>query len=148
METTHDSRLARSSIGGLYETAQLLKWMKTPYPRRELEDITVAEVAKPLQVAPANTTTALAREAELKRGSVIGYDTIDYMALLWNNDYSNKTLWLNASDPLAQAEEAGATWIYARNGSRLSTQLTTSKGWEIVGPLEAEGFGSAWRHKR
>ena len=139
---------ARHSYVYLYEPAQLLKWMKTPYPRRELEDITVAEVAKPLQVAPANTTTALAREAELKRGSVIGYDTIDYMALLWNNDYSNKTLWLNASDPLAQAEDAGATWIYARNGSRLSTQLTTSKAWEIVGPLEAEGFGSAWRHKR
>ncbi len=139
---------ARHSYVYLYEPAQLLKWMKTPYPKRELEDITVAEVAKPLQVAPGNTTTTLAREAELKRGSIIGYDSIDYMALLWNNDYSNKTLWLNGPDPLAQAEEAGATWVYARNGSRLSSQLAASKSWEVVGPLEAEGFGSAWRRRR
>ncbi len=139
---------ARHSYVYLYEPAQLWKWMKTPYPRRELEDITVPEVAHPLQIAPANTSTALAREAELKRGTVIGYDNIDYMALLWNNDYSNKTMWLNGPDPLAQAEQAGATWVYARNGSRLSSQLVASTSWEAVGPLEAEGFGSAWRHKR
>ena len=139
---------ARHSYVYLYEPSQLLKWMKTPYPRRELEDITVPEVAKPLQIAPANTNTALAREAELKRGALIGYDNIDYMALLWNNDYSNKTMWLNGPDPLAQAEQAGATWVYARNGSRLSSQLVASASWEAVGPLEAEGFGSAWRRKR
>ena len=139
---------ARHSYVYLYEPAQLLKWMKTPYPRRELEDITVAEVSKPLQIAPANTATALAREAELKAGDVIGYDTIDYMALLWNNAYTNKTLWLSSPDPLAQAEQAGAKWVYARNGSRLSNQLSASTSWEAVGPLEAEGFGSAWRRRR
>ena len=52
------------------------------------------EVPKPLQVAPANLTTAMAREKEVRRGSVVGYDYIDYLALLWNNDYSNKVLWL------------------------------------------------------
>ena len=101
-----------------------------------------------LLVAPANTDIAMAREKELGPGAVIAFDYIDYFALLWNNDYSNKVVWVESADPLAEAERAGAVWIYTRGGTTLYSQVTTSPRWELVGPLEAEHFGSVWRRKR
>jgi hypothetical protein len=130
----------------LYEPAQILKWLKTPYPRRELEDLSTPEVPKML-AAGANTNVALAREKELGPGKVIAFDYIDYFALLWNNDYSNKVHWLSSDDPLAEAERADATWVYTRGSTALYTQISTSPRWELVGPLEAENMGSVWRRK-
>jgi hypothetical protein len=132
----------------LYPPSQIVSWLKVPYPQRELEDIGSPEVPRML-VAPANTAVANAREKELKKGDVFAFDYIDYYALLWNNDYSNKALWLQSTtDPLGEAERANAKWVYTRGGTALFSQIVSNPRWEIVGPLEAENQGSAWRRKR
>ena len=131
----------------LYPPSQIVAWLKVPYPQRELEDIGSPEVPKML-VAPVNTATGNAREKELKRGDVIAFDYIDYYALLWNNDYSNKAMWLQSTDPLGEAERANAKWIYTRGGTTLFSQLSASTHWELIGPLESENQGSVWRRKR
>jgi hypothetical protein len=129
----------------LYEPAQIWKWLSTPYPRRELEDLSTPEVPKML-AAGANTTTALAREKELTKGTIIAFDYIDYFALLWNNDYSNKVMWLSSTeDPLGDAERGNAKWVYTRGGTKLFSQLSANTHWELIGPLEAESMGSVWR---
>lgn len=130
----------------LYRPVHVLKWLATPYPLRELEDIGTPETPK-LLVAPANTTTALLREKEIKRGDVVAFDYIDYYALLWNNDYSNTVTWLSEPDPLAEAERIGAKWVYTRGGTKLYSEIVASPRWELIGPLEAESMGSVWRRK-
>ena len=130
----------------LYSGGQIVKWLKTPYPQRELEDIGTPEVPK-LLIAGANTVTATAREKELRPGSVIAFDNIDYFALLWNNTYSNKVVWVSSHEPLAEAERANATWIYTRGGTTLFSQIVNSPHWQLIGPLEAENQGSVWRRK-
>jgi hypothetical protein len=131
----------------LYPPAHVLKWLRTPYPLRELEDIGTPETPK-LLVAPANTTTALLREKEITKGDVVAFDYIDYYALLWNNDYSNEVIWLSSADPLAEAERDGAKWVYTRGGTTLFGQIAGSPRWELIGPLEAESMGSVWRRKK
>ena len=130
----------------LYPAAQVWQWLKTPYPLRELQDIGTPENPK-LLVSPVNTATGLARERELKAGAVIGFDYIDYMSLLWNNDYSNKVVWLGGNDPLAEAEQAGAVWIYTRGGTPLFSQIYANPRWELIGPLESESQGSVYRRR-
>jgi hypothetical protein len=132
----------------LYSPSQITAWLRVPYPLRELQDIGIPGTPK-LLVCPVNTTTGLAREKELKAGDVIAFDYIDYYALLWNNDFSNKAKWLQSdTDPLGEAERLGAKWVYTRSGTTLSTQLGTSPRWELIGPLEAEAQGSVYRRKR
>jgi hypothetical protein len=132
----------------LYEPAHVWHWLSTPYPKRELQDIGTAETPR-LYVSPVNLATGTAREAEVKAGDIVAYDYIDYVALLFNNDYSNQVLWLQSPfDPLGEAERAGAIWVYTRGGTPLFGQLSKSRGWELIGPLEAESFGSVWRRKK
>ncbi len=131
----------------LYPPAQIVKWIKTPYPLRELEDIGTPEHPK-LLVSPVYTPVGQLREKELTAGKVIAYDYLDYFALLWNNDYSNKTVWVSSTtDPLGEAERANAIWIYTRGGTTLHGQLTASQTWELIGPLESEMQGSVYHRK-
>jgi hypothetical protein len=130
----------------LYSPEQIVKWLRTPYPRRELEDIGTKETPK-LLVAPANTRTATLREKEIRAGDVVAFDYIDYYALLWNNEYSNTVTWLSEPDPLAEAERIAAKWVYTRGGTALYTSISASPRWELIGPLEAEGQGSVWRRR-
>ena len=131
----------------LFEPRHIWHWMSTPYPRREMEDIGTPEVPH-LLVSAVNLKTGLAREKEIKEGDVVAYDYIDYVSTLWNNDYSNKVLWVQSADPLTEAESKGAKWIYTRAGTTLSTQLTQAAArWEPVGPMEIESFGTVYRKK-
>lgn len=130
----------------LYGPEHIATWLATPMPLRELKDIGTKETPR-LLVAPANTTTALLREKEIKRGDVVAFDYIDYYALLWNNEYSNTVTWLSEADPLAEAERIGAKWVYTRGGTTLHSEVTASPRWELIGPLEAESMGSVWRRK-
>jgi hypothetical protein len=131
----------------LYTPTHILKWLKTPYPLRELEDITTPEGLK-LLVAPGNTKTALLREKELQKDDVIAFDALPYYALLWNNEYSNKVMWVSDPDPLGQAEAMNAKWIYSSGGTTLYSQIMAAPArWELIGFLEAESMGSVWRRK-
>lgn len=128
----------------VFEPAQIVRWMKTPLPRREVADIG----SPPMLVSPVTEETGMAREREIRAGDVVAFDNIDFVALLWNNAYSNRVVWLSSSDPLGEAESKGAAWVYTRGGTTLSSQLARSGGWQLVGSLEAERFGSVWRRRR
>lgn len=127
----------------LYDTESIVHWLKTPYPEREFRDVKGGVMISP--IVPA---TGLLREKEVRAGSIVGFDYIDFPGLLWNNDFSNKVVWLNEPDPLAQANRIGAVWVYTRGGTRLLSELQKpDSGWELIGTLEAEGFGSVFHRK-
>jgi hypothetical protein len=129
----------------LYDTAEIVHWLKTPYPERELRDMKGGTMISP--IIPA---TGLLREQELKKDDIVGFDYLDYPALLWNNDFSNKVVWLDSvGDPLGQADRMNATWVYTRGGTTLHGQLLKPDcGWQLIGTLEAEGAGSVFRKKK
>jgi hypothetical protein len=132
----------------VYPPPHVVQWMKMPYPKREVADIGTHETPRML-VSPVMLETGLAREREVKKDDVVAFDYIDFLALLWNNDYSNKVVWLSSSDPLDEANRAGAVWVYTRSGTTLAQQLAKpDSGWETVGTLEAEQNGTVWRKKR
>ncbi|MDB4946681.1 MAG: hypothetical protein JWP97_6215 [Labilithrix sp.] len=125
----------------LYDAAEIAHWLKTPYPEREVMDLKGGQM-----ISPIVGTTGLAREKELGPGDVVGFDYLDYPALLWNNDFSNRVVWLQGNDPLAEANRVGAKWIYTRNGTTLHGQIAhPGTGWQWVGVLEAEGAGNVFR---
>jgi hypothetical protein len=128
----------------LYDAAEILHWVKTPYPAREIKDMPGGQM-----ISPIIATTGMAREKEIKAGSVVAFDSLDYPALLWNNDFSNKVVWLGeTADPLGEAKRLDAVWVYTRVGTTLYNQLQASSAtWQLVGGLEAEGPGSVYRRK-
>jgi len=131
----------------LYPPSQIVAWLKMPYPERELTDIGTPEIPK-LLVSPVSTKAGMAREKEIRAGDVVAYDYIDYFALLWNNSYSNRTMWVDSpTDPLGQAERGNAKWVYTRGGTALFSQIHANPGWELIGPLESESQGSVYRRK-
>jgi len=127
----------------LYDFAEMVHWVKTPFPEREFRDLPGGTMISP--IIPA---TGLAREREIRAGDVVAFEDMDYPALLWNNEFSNKIVWLGqTADPIAEANRLGAVWVYTRGGT-LTTQLQRpDSGWELVGVLEAEGAGSVYRKK-
>jgi hypothetical protein len=129
----------------VFKPSQMVRLMKTRMPNREVDDIG----EPPMMLSAVNTETGLAREREIGRGDVVAFDHIDFIGLLFNNSYSNKVVWLSSPDQLAEAERAGAKWIYTRDGSALSSQLRAATDrWELVGPLEREHVGNVWRRRR
>ena len=77
---------------------------------------------------------------------MLAFDYIDYFALLWNNDCSNRVLRVDSTtDLLGEAERGNAKWAYTRGGTTLPTQIHASPSWKLLGPLEAEMQGSVYR---
>jgi hypothetical protein len=96
--------------------------------------------------APVWMDTCLAREREVGDGTIVAFVTMHFVGLLFNNDYSNKVVWLqDEHDPLGEAERIGAQWVYTEPGQPLAIQLSTSNRWKLIGPLEAQRFGSVYR---
>ncbi len=129
----------------LYDQADVVHWLKTPYPEREVRDRKGGTMISP--IIPA---VGLLREQELTEGQIVGFDYLDFPGLLWNNDFSNKVVWLNeATDPLGQANRIGAVWVYTRGGTTLHQQLIKpDSGWQLIGTLESEGAGSVFRKRK
>ena len=130
----------------LYSPRVILEWIKTPYPQREVMEPKMDPHVMISAVVPA---TGIVRDRDIKPGEVLAFDSIDYLATLWNSDYSNKVVWVGgAPDPYAEAERAGATWAYARGGGNaFAAKMLGSGKWELVGPMEAEKFGNLYRRK-
>lgn len=129
----------------IFRPSQLVELAKTKMPKRELTDVG----EPPMMLSAVYEPIGMVREQEIQAGDVVGFDHIDYTALLWNNAYSNKVVWLSSPDPLGEAERANAKWVYTRGGTTLSSQLAkASNTWELIGPLERERTGSVYRRKR
>lgn len=93
--------------------------------------------------------TGLARERELHAGDIVVFERIAYLALLWNDHYTNRVVWLQDDpDPIRRAEQLGATWIYAGRGGWLDTHAgMPNSGWQRIDIFEFEGFGVVFRRK-
>ena len=72
---------------------QLIRLARTPFPLRELD----AD-----QGAPVATRAGMARERYLTSGTTLVLHDFQYPALLWNNDYSNRVVFVE-NEPLASA---------------------------------------------
>jgi hypothetical protein len=133
----------------VYSPMQVVRWLKTPMPAREVTDLTSKEWPEML-ISPVLKEAGLARERDVRKGDVVAFDYTDFPAVLWNNAYSNTVVWLqSATDPLGEAEQKHAIWLYTRPGTTLAGQLATSKAWEQVGRLETENTGGiVWRKKQ
>jgi hypothetical protein len=90
----------------------------------------------------------IARETELRAGTTVVSDDFIFPAVLWNNDYSNRVVYVRpTTDVITAADRLQATWIYAQDGA-LAQLLRSSGSWEEIGPLFADGNGIAFRVKR
>jgi hypothetical protein len=116
--------------------SDLVALWKTDAPQRELE---------PRFGAPVVTEVGLAREAELTAGKTVITDDFVFPAVLWNNDYSNRVVYVRPGVDLAtKADELGATWIYA-NSRSAADRLRANPDWKGIGALYVEGWGTAFR---
>jgi hypothetical protein len=84
--------------------------------------------------------TCAAREQELKPGDVVVFgDGILFPALLWNERYSNRAVWvpsaLGADAMLKRADELGAKWFVASSHSAEQHALKSRPAWQEVGQL-------------
>jgi hypothetical protein len=92
--------------------------------------------------------TGLARERELTANTTVVSDDFVFPAVLWNNDYSNRVLYVRPGEDLARAaDRVGATWIYAAD-DRTAGQLRRNERWSEVGALYVERWGTAFRRRR
>jgi hypothetical protein len=115
---------------------QLPQMLATPFPKREF----TPEFDSPVLLA-----TALAREWELTAGEVVVSDDFVFPAVLWNNEYSNRVVYVRAGTDLQEAADRWhAKWIYA-SGAGAAASLTRSGQWETIGALYVEGWGTALR---
>jgi hypothetical protein len=131
---------------------EILEYRKIPYPERE---VTLASKINPaLDVrrgSPTNTEVGLKRE-KLAPGSIVVHDHGygNFVCLMWNNEYSNKVIYMPYSPSfVTQAEEMGAMWIYAQYSDALYRDLTKKdSNWTEIGTLNVEHWGAVFRRTR
>jgi hypothetical protein len=126
---------------------------KIPYPRREFTP--ASSISPTLEIwngSPVTTDVGLAREKELGPGKVLAFseDFGAYMALFWNNTFSNMALYIPPGpDYLDRLWKSPATWAYCATGDlSCSSLFRPGSGWELVGRLDVENHGSVFRRAR
>lgn len=128
--------------------SELAKLAAIPYPAREATP--TAMVSKTLwrdSGSPVTREVGLER-AKLKPGEIVLFnDGIQWPALLWNDDYSNKLIYVERGvDYFAKAKELGARWVYCRHGDAdCNAFKQPSSGWEDIGSLNVEDWGRVYR---
>jgi hypothetical protein len=130
--------------------SEAMAFARIPYPEREF---TPASAISPKLEAwngsPVTMEAGLAREKELTRGTVLAFsdDFGTYMALFWNNAFSNQALYIPAGpNYLQRLAKSSATWAYCATGDPNCRSLSSPEsGWELVGRLDLEGHGSVYR---
>ncbi len=131
---------------------ELWKLHETRYPEREVTP--ASRFAPGLWIARGSSVTkdvGLARERELGKDKIILINDSygNYPAHFWNLRYSNKVIYVPSGEMLQEAERLGATWIFLANGDGLtSTVRAPNSGWQEVGTLNVEGWGTVYRRVR
>jgi len=72
------------------------------------------------------------------------------MALFWNNDFSNRVVYVpDSEDWLGDVEKTNAIWTYCPNSFGLCKPLVApDSGWEAIGPLDVQNLGNVFRRTR
>jgi hypothetical protein len=123
---------------------------RIPYPSREFTPAsTISPKLEKWNASPVTLDVGLAREKELGPGSVLAFseDFGVYMALFWNNTYSNRAVYIAPGpDYLERLRNSDATWAYCASGDPACSSLgQPNSGWELVGRLDVENRGSVYR---
>jgi hypothetical protein len=126
---------------------------KIHYPQREFTPASAIEpTLNRWNGSPVVTETGMAREKELGPGSTLAFsaDYGSYMALFWNNTYSNRAVYIPPGpDFMDRLRTSDATWAYCATGDPTCSGLSRpNSGWQLVGPLDIEDHGSVYRRVR
>jgi hypothetical protein len=98
--------------------------------------------------APVFYDVGLARERDLVAGTTVVSDDFEFPSILWNDEYSNRVVYVRPNtDVLRTADQLGATWIYA-NDKAITQRVRDTPGWQELGPLYIERWGTAFRRAR
>ncbi|MGA2450675.1 MAG: hypothetical protein ABTD50_18565 [Polyangiaceae bacterium] len=130
--------------------SEAFAFAKIPYPAREFTPASaISPKLEKWNASPVTLEVGLAREKELTAGSVLAFpqDYGVYMALFWNNTYSNRAVYIPPGpDYLERLKKSDATWAYCASGDPACSSLgQPSSGWELVGHLDVENRGSVFR---
>ncbi|HEX8795297.1 MAG TPA: hypothetical protein VF765_30320 [Polyangiaceae bacterium] len=97
---------------------------------------------------PIFRDVGLAREHDLVAGTTVVSDNFAFPSLLWNDDFSNRVVYARPNADLVDtAEKLDATWIYA-NDKAAAERVRARPGWQELGPLYVEKWGTAFRRAR
>jgi hypothetical protein len=120
-----------------------------PYPERAS---TLNPALDPKVASAIMKDVGLLREKQLGPGAVLAFNTSygTYMALFWNNEFSNKIVWVKEGpDYLDRVAAAGATWAYAAYGDPIYGKFKEKdSGWAELGPVNVERWGAMFRRTR
>ncbi|WP_394844356.1 hypothetical protein LZC95_45805 [Pendulispora brunnea] len=162
-ERLHEGAVAAVTVGMIiaffwtprwwYRPSELLELARIPYPAREFTP--AAAISPTLSLTSGSAIpleTGLARERQLGPGAVLATGDNDgaIVGLFWNNDYSNKVVYVpSGPDFLARVEATGATWVFCGNADPIySTLRAKDSGWTEVGASNVEHWGTFFRRTR
>ena len=77
-------------------------------------------------------------------GDIVAFDdTIQFPALLWNNEHTNKLVYVTSgADFLERVNALGATWVFCREGGPNCTRFQApGSGWHDVGSFQVGNVG-------
>lgn len=93
---------------------------------------------------------ALARERQVRAGDLVVFSQHPFPGNLWNEDMSNRVLYVNAREHrgswLAHVETMGARWAVVHGG--LVGELSRSPRWHEVGRVNEQGGGTVFVFRR
>jgi hypothetical protein len=113
------------------------------YPEREVTP--ASAISKDLDVHAGSSITkeaGLARE-KLKPGDIVVFDgQMTFVALLWNNNFSNKVLYVpSGPNYFDRVMKTGARMVYCQAGDQDCSGFTPAAGWTDVGTFNVENWG-------
>jgi hypothetical protein len=138
-----------ATVGSLAIVAwELPTWRGFPSPAQLVAlwrlDPTERQISSELG-GPVFHDTGLARETDLVAGTTVVSDGFVFPSILWNDDFSNRVVYVRPGpDVLETADRLGATWIYANDAST-TQRARANPGWQELGPLYVERWGTAFR---
>ncbi len=125
-----------------------------PYPEREVTQATTVSPTLDMKVGSAiMKDVGVLREKQVGPGAVLAFPSAYgvFLALFWNNDFSNKVVWVpEGPDYLDRVAATGATWTYCGLGDPTCYKALKDKdsGWAEVGILNVERWGAVFRRTR
>jgi hypothetical protein len=133
--------------------SELVTFMKLKYPERE---VTPAAMISPklwlARGSPITHDAGMLREKTVGAGAVVAFSDNygNFMPMLWNNDFSNRVVWVpSGPDWLKRVEATGAMWAQCAYGDSTCAQLSAKdSGWTEIGPLNPERWTAVYRRTR
>jgi hypothetical protein len=134
----------------LWFPSELVKLAAVPYPEREVTPAPSISADVDRHSGSSITKEVGIEREKLKPGEIVAYnDSVQFPALLWNNTFSNRVVFLEGAPPAVFLQEVNAVharWVYCRNGppdcALIVAQSTGAQpAWRDVGVYNTENWG-------